>query len=149
MKIQISAVVLTLGLAAPALHAQGTVLTETMGGSYKDPVQRASDAYSRGARYKAKAEQAKEPKEKAKLYARAKEELAKSVGYSENFDALLAIGQVYLALGQRVSALDACTKARGFKPNDEAAKACATEAGTKTEPVATAASQASPPGRRR
>ncbi len=148
MKIQIPVLALTLGLAASAVHAQGTVLTESMGGTYKDPVQRAADAYSRGARFKAKAEKELEPKDKARQYAKAKEEFAKSIGYSENFDALLALGQVYLALGQKPSALDACNRARAYKPNDEAAKTCATQAQATVQPVATAASQASPPGRR-
>ncbi len=149
MKIRISVLTLALGLAASAAFAQGSVLTEQMGGSYKDPVQRAADAYSRGARFKAKAEQEKEPKDKAKQYARAKEEFAKSIGYQENFDALLALGQVYLALGQKRPALESCTRARAYKPNDEAAKACATEASATAEPVAKAADSTSPPGQRR
>jgi len=149
MKIRIPVLVLALGLASSAAFAQGSVITESMGGTYKDPVQRAADAYSRGARFKAKAEQAKEPKDKTKQYLRAKEEFAKSIGYTENFDALLALGQVYLALGQKASALDSCSRARAYKPNDEAAKACATEAKGTVEPVATAAGAAtSPPGRR-
>jgi tetratricopeptide (TPR) repeat protein len=148
MKIRISVLVLGLGLAASAAFAQGSVITESMGGTYKDPVQRAADAYSRGARFKAKAEEAKEPRDKAKQYARAKEELVKSIGYTENFDALLALGQVYLALGQKPSALSSCAKAQAYKPNNEAAKACVAEARTTAEPVATAAGATSPPGGR-
>ena len=148
MKIRIPVLVLAFGLASSSAFAQGSVITESMGGTYKDPVQRAADAYSRGARFKAKAEQEKEPKDKTKQYLRAKEEFSKSIGYTENFDALLALGQVYLALGQKPSALSSCAKAQAYKPNNEAAKACVAEARATAEPVATGASPASPPGRR-
>ena len=53
---------------------------------------------------------------------------SKSCGYVGNFDAYLALGQTYLKLGQKGSALDACVHAQGLKPNDTAAKGCTEEA---------------------
>jgi len=134
MKTRASAFVLAFFLAAPVAHAQGAgSITEGMGGTYKDPVQRAADCYSRGAREKARAEKESDPQKKAKLYAKAKEELSKSIGYYANFDALLALGQVHLALGNKPSALDACVHAQSLKPANQAAKACIDEARQKKE----------------
>lgn len=63
-----------------------------------------------------------------KLYLRAKEELSKSVAYQGHYDGYLALGQVYLALGKKESALDACNHALSKKPNSEAAKSCMEQA---------------------
>jgi hypothetical protein len=140
MKSTASAFVLMLTLmftlAAASLRAQGSPITENMGGSYKDPVQRSADCYSRGARARAKAEKETDPQKKAKLYAKAKQEFSKAVGYHENYDALLGLGQVYLVLGQKPSALDACARAQSFKPHDPVAKACMDEASRKEDALA-------------
>ena len=123
-------VVVTLSLAlalagAAAVRAQGSYPFSTDGmGSYKEPVQRAVDHYNRGVRAMRKAEKAQEPTEKRKLYEKAKEELAKAVGYDPNFDATLALGQVYLALGQKESAASSCVRALALKPNNADAQAC-------------------------
>jgi len=41
------------------------------------------------------------------------------------FEALLGLGQAYLALGEKESALDACARALAAKPNDSDARTCA------------------------
>jgi cytochrome c-type biogenesis protein CcmH/NrfG len=129
---------LALLLAAPlAVSAQPPQITESMG-YYRTPEQKAMDAYGRGMKLKKKAEAATEPAQQAKLYLKAKEELSKSAGYHVNYDAYLALGQVYLALGQQESALDACNHAQSLKPKDEAAKTCMTEAQTKIQEAAAA-----------
>ena len=117
---------LVLG-GAVIVHAQGGVLSTDGMGSYKDPVQRAADHYNRGVRAKRKAENETNPAKKVKLYEKAKEELGKAVGYDANFDATLALGQVYLALGRKPEAESACSRALSFKPNNESAKTCMTE----------------------
>jgi tetratricopeptide (TPR) repeat protein len=76
---------------------------------------------------KRKAESEKDPEKQKKLYLKAKEELSKSAAHHANYDAYLALGQVYLALGQRESALNACGFAQSLKPSDAAAKACMEE----------------------
>jgi tetratricopeptide (TPR) repeat protein len=108
-------------------HAQTSVLSTDGMGSYKDPVQRAADHYNRGVRAKRKAENETNPAKRVKLYEKAKEELEKAMGY-DNFDASLALGQVYLALGRKPEAELACSRALSFKPNNESAKTCMTEA---------------------
>ena len=91
-----------LTLGTPAVRAQGGELTWGMGGT-GDPVGQAATASSRGMQAKRQAEAKTDPK--ARLYAKAKDELTKSVRFSRNFDALPALGQVYLALGNRPFAL--------------------------------------------
>jgi cytochrome c-type biogenesis protein CcmH/NrfG len=119
---------LALLLAVPlALPAQPPI-TESMGGRYHTPEDKAIAAYSRGMKAKRKAEAEKDPAKQAKLYLKAKEELSKSAGYHANYDAYLALGQVYMALGLKESALDACAHAQGLKPKDEAAGSCMAEA---------------------
>ena len=49
-------------------------------------------------------------------------------GLDASYDALLALGQVYLALKQASSAFDACSQALQFRPGDEAARRCVDEA---------------------
>jgi tetratricopeptide (TPR) repeat protein len=127
MKKKTAGLLLAMALAGAGLYAQGIPITESMG-TYKDPAERAADAYSRAARAKAKAEKETDPAKKAKLYARAKKDLYKSIGYQENYDALLALGQIQLALGEKLAALDACTKAQTLKPGDPVAQLCRQEA---------------------
>ena len=117
---------LALGGAAVA-QAQMGVPTESSG-SYKDPVQRAATHYNRGVRAMRKAENEADPAKRTKLYEKAKEELSKAVGYEPSFDATLALGQVYLALGRNVEAGSSCGRALSLKPNNESAKTCVTEA---------------------
>jgi tetratricopeptide (TPR) repeat protein len=107
---------------------QGVVPTETMGSHYKTPEEKAMDSYSRGMKAKRKAEGETDAAKKAKLYLKAKEELSKSVGYVGNYDGYLALGQVYLAMGQQESALDSCVRAQSLKPSDEAARGCVEKA---------------------
>ena len=131
MRKALIASALTLLLAAPALAQMGSV-TESMG-RYHSADEKAMVAFSRGMRAKKKADESKEPKEKAKLYEQAREELSKSLGYQQHYDGFLALGQVYLALGKRESALDACLHAQALKPSGEPAKSCIEEARKKPE----------------
>ena len=124
MKKAVATLSLALALVGgAAVRAQNPFSTDGMG-SYKDQVQRAADHYNRGVRSMRKAEKAQEPAEKRKLYEKAKEELAKAVGYDPNFDATLALGQVYLALGQKESAASSCVRALALKPKNADAQAC-------------------------
>jgi cytochrome c-type biogenesis protein CcmH/NrfG len=128
---------LALLLAAPlAAPAQVPTPTESMGSYYHTPEQKAMEAYGRGIRAKKKADAETDPKKQAKLYLKAKEELSKSAGYQPNYDAFLALGQVYMALDMKESALDACAHAQALKPNDEAAKGCIEEAQRKIQEAA-------------
>jgi len=116
-------------IATPALKAQmSSVPTESMGSYIHTPEQKAMDSYGRGVKLKRKAEGEQDAEKRKKLYLKAKDELSKSAGYHANYDAYLALGQVYLALGERGSAQDACLHAQGLKPSDEAAKSCIEEA---------------------
>jgi cytochrome c-type biogenesis protein CcmH/NrfG len=119
---------LALLLAMPLAATAQFPVTESMGSRYHTPEDKAIEAYSRGMKAKRKAEAEKDPVKQAKLYQKAKEELSKSAGYHPNFDAYLALGQVYMALGQKESALDACAHAQGLKPKAEAAGLCMAEA---------------------
>jgi tetratricopeptide (TPR) repeat protein len=120
---------LALMLAAPlAVSAQVPTPTESMGSYYHTSEHKAMDHYGRGMKAKRKAEAAKEPADRTKLYLKAKEELSKSVAYEGHYDGYLALGQVYVALGQKESALDACNHALSRKPNSEPAKACMEQA---------------------
>jgi cytochrome c-type biogenesis protein CcmH/NrfG len=118
---------LALMLALPLAASAQVPITESMG-RYHSTEEKATQAYNRGVRLMRKAEAAKEPADKAKLYEKAKEELAKAAGYLASYDTYLALGQVYLALGKKESALDACSKAQSLKGSSEAAKACAEQA---------------------
>jgi len=129
--------VLALVLTAPlAVSAQTPNITESMGSYYHTPEQKAMEAYGRGVREKRKAEAETDPAKQAKLYLKAKQELSKSLGYQANYDAFLAIGQVYMALGEKESALDSCAHAQAMKPNDEAAKGCVQDAQRKIQEAA-------------
>jgi len=89
--------------------------------------------YAHGLKDKKKADEEQDHDKKMKLYKRAKDEFSKSVGYVGNYDGYLALGQVYLALGERGSALDACTHALGMKPHSEEAQQCVLDAQKKPE----------------
>ncbi|HSN88248.1 MAG TPA: hypothetical protein VL025_15925 [Thermoanaerobaculia bacterium] len=93
-------------------------------GTYKDEGQEAANHFARGSRAKKKAENESDPQKKQKHYLRAKEELSKAVAFSPSFDHLLALGQVYLALGQKKPAFDACSQALARKPGNPAAQEC-------------------------
>lgn len=114
-------------LAPVAAEAQYGNPTESFG-TYKDPTTRAAECYGRGARAmkKAKKQEAAGETEKAReSYRRAKEEFSEAVGIQQGyFDALLGLGQAHLALGQKESALDACTFALAVKPKNPDAQAC-------------------------
>ena len=128
-KLLIGVFSLALILGGTAIgYAQSSILSTDGMGSYKDPVQRAADHYNRGVRAKRKAENETDAAKRAKLYEKAKEELGKAVGFDPNFDATLALGQVYLALGRKLEAENACSRALSLKPDNEGAKACVTEA---------------------
>ena len=79
-------------------------------------------------RLKNKAEKESEPEKRAKLYQKAREELLKSISLDSSYDALMALGSVYMGLGNTFSSLEACSQALQFRPNDEAAKTCMAEA---------------------
>jgi hypothetical protein len=114
------------------LYAQGSMSPfsgANGGGDYKDPAQKAADAYSRGMKAKRQAEGEKDPQVQRKLLERAKNELGKSVGYSASYDSLLALGQVELGLGEKAAALQSCTHALRWKPAAPDAVACQSEAG--------------------
>ena len=49
-------------------------------------------------------------------------ETRKEIPLHEHYDASLALGEVFIALGNQASAVDACTQALVFKPAD--ANAC-------------------------
>ena len=133
MKSLFIAAALVLLLTAPAAPQGGSV-TESMG-RYHSAEEKAMTAYSRGVTLKKKAEQETDLAKKAKLYEKAKEELAKSLGYVPNYDGYLALGQVYLALGKRDSALNVCVQAQALKPSDQPAKSCIEEARKPPEKV--------------
>jgi cytochrome c-type biogenesis protein CcmH/NrfG len=116
--------VFALLMAFPVLASPQPPITESMGSYYHTPEQKAMEAYARGMKLKRKAEGENEPAKQAKLYLKAKEELSKSVGYQGHYDGYLALGQVYMALGQQESAFDACSHAQALKPNDETARSC-------------------------
>jgi hypothetical protein len=113
----------------------------------KTPTDRASEAYSRGARAKRKAEKESDARKRQELYDRAKSELAKSIEYQPTYDAYLALGQVHLALGDTEAAGKACSEARSLKPTDDAAKTCLDAAAKPAASTATAAAAtaAAPP----
>ena len=121
----------SLVIAPPAARAQLSNVTESFG-HYDDATTKASNCYGRGARALKKAQKqlaAGESEKSRESFLRAKEEFSKAVGFQAGYyEALLGLGQAYLALGQKESALDACAQALAAKPNDPDAKACANAA---------------------
>ncbi len=118
----------SLGIAPPAARAQLSNVTESFG-HYDDATTKASNCYGRGARALKKAQKqlaAGDAEKSRESFLRAKEEFSKAVGFQAGYyEALLGLGQVYLALGQKESALDACAQALAAKPNDPEAQSCA------------------------
>ncbi|HXU34618.1 MAG TPA: tetratricopeptide repeat protein [Thermoanaerobaculia bacterium] len=112
-------------------RAQFPDITESSG-HYKDAAAKAADCYGRGARALRKAQKqaaAGETEKARENYQRAKKEFSEAVGMQEGyFEALLGLGQAYLALGQKESALDACAHALAAKPKSAEAQACAESA---------------------
>ena len=115
-------------LAGLTPAAQAQLETGAMGSRYRDDADVAADHLARGLRVKAKAEKEQDAAKRAKLYEKARQEILKSVGLDASYDALLALGQVYLALKQTDSAFDACSQALQFRPGDDAARSCVDEA---------------------
>jgi tetratricopeptide (TPR) repeat protein len=131
-------------MTAPALFAQfSSVPNETMGSHLKTPEEKALLEYGHGIKDRQKADKEQDHDRKMKLYMRAKDEFSKSVGYVGHYDGYLALGQVYLILGMKESALDACSHALGMKPKSEEAQQCMLEAQKKPE-----SSEAKPAGGR-
>lgn len=107
--------------------AQLPSITESSG-RYKDPIEQASSAYSRGVRALKKAEKqlaAGESEKAHKSFERAKDDFSKAVSlHPSYFDAILGLGRAYLGLGKKESAKDACGRALSFQPNHAEARAC-------------------------
>jgi tetratricopeptide (TPR) repeat protein len=125
---KLAAFVLVALMSAPVLTAQMGVPTESMGGHMKSPEEKALDAYARGVKAMQKAAEEKDHDKQMKLYTRAKDEFSKSVGFKGHYDGYLALGQAFLALGQRQSALEACTQAQSMKTGSAEAKSCMQQA---------------------
>jgi tetratricopeptide (TPR) repeat protein len=125
---KLAAFVLVALMSTPVLTAQMGVPTESMGGHMKSPEEKSLDAYARGVKAMKKAAEEKDHDKQMKLYTKAKDELSKSVGFMGNYDSYLALGQAYLALGKRESALDACNHAQSMKPGSEEARSCVQQA---------------------
>ncbi len=109
-----SVVLIVLGFCAPAAGQidAGTPLTGLGGGSYQDENARAAKAYRQGLKFRQRAEKAAEAAEREELYKQALAKYYESAGYVENFDARLAMGEVYLALGDKVQARKAARSRR-------------------------------------
>jgi tetratricopeptide (TPR) repeat protein len=126
------ALALALPLLAPAFsspaHAQNGP-TEIIGSHYRGPAERSAEAYSRGAKAKRKAEGETDPAKQKKGFERAKKELLQAVSFEpNNFDALLALGQVYLALEDAQPGRESCSRALGLRPSHADAKSCVEQA---------------------
>jgi len=129
--------VLALALALPLVaHAQGNMSAGSsaqMGtvSLQDDAAHRAASAYNRGLREMKKAANAKDAADKTKHYKEAQAQFNKSIGLQQNFDALLGLGQVDLALDDNQGAMTSCTEALALKPDHPDAKACADSAKAK------------------
>ncbi len=123
-----SIALMILGLAAPAA-AQLDPTESIGGGAYQDEVAKAAKTYRQGAKLRQKAEKATDAAEREALYKQAIAKFHESAAQTENFDARLAMGEVYLALGDKHEALKACSMAKALKPRNEKAKKCFTDAG--------------------
>jgi tetratricopeptide (TPR) repeat protein len=136
MKTIFIASALVLLFVAPAgVWAQfgGPGMSTASMGHMETPEMKASAAFSRGLKLKKKAEGESDTTKRIKLLEKAKEELSKSLAYAPDFDAFLALGQVYLGMGKADSALDACSQAQALRPGDTPAKSCIEEARKKTD----------------
>jgi tetratricopeptide (TPR) repeat protein len=94
----------------------------------EDVPHRAAEAYNRGVREMRKAADAKDPADKKKHYTGAQAQFKKSLSLQQNFDALLGLGQVDLALGDNEGAMASCHDALSLKPASVEAKTCAESA---------------------
>lgn len=151
IRILAAAVLVCLAADAPA-HAQigsmgaGSSAQMFQASQQETPEHRAVEAYNRAARDIKKAEGAKDPGLRRKLYEKAKDNLDRSLALWATFDSLLALGQVDLALGDVASALAVCTQAEGLKAGDAAARSCKEQAARQErEPAKSAAAPASAP----
>ena len=126
--MRVALLILALSLGPTLCKAQGSLPSEGIGSYVKSPEQKAMEAYSRGLRAKRRADEETNEEKKRKNLLRAKAELSKSVGYFMHYDGCLALGQVYLALGQAEASEDSCTRALQFKPGDPPATSCVHEA---------------------
>jgi tetratricopeptide (TPR) repeat protein len=129
---------LTLLIAAPAVtwastQFGGPGMSSDGMGHMQTPEMKASAALARGLKLKKQAAEEPDNAKRIKMFEKAKEELSKSLGYSQSYEVLLALGQVYLALDKPASALDACSQALAHKPNDTPATGCVQEARKKTD----------------
>ena len=124
--LRVALTVLALGRQISAASTQ--LPTEFLGSHYADETERAAEHYGRGLRALRKAEAEKEPGRRTKHLLRAKSELGKAAGLVPNYDHFLALGQVYLALGEKQQAASACGKALAFKPEAAEAKECVVKA---------------------
>lgn len=124
----------TAAAAGGALNAQigsmgaGSSSQMYQASQQETPEHRAAEAYNRAARDIKKAEGAKDANDRRKLYEKARGDLKKSLDIKPNYDALLAMGRVALALGDPRSALDFCTQAESYKSGDATSNACKDEA---------------------
>ena len=119
---------MVLGLAAPA-YGQLDPTCSIGGGSYQDETAKAAKTYRQGVKFQKKAEKATDAAEREALYEQALEKFHESAAQTETFDARLAMGEVYLTLGDKGEALKACTVAKTLKPRNERAKKCFADAG--------------------
>ena len=126
--MRVATAVVLFALGATLCRAQGSLPSEGIGSYVKSPEQKAMEAYSRGLRAKRKADGEANEEKKRKNLLKAKDELSKSVGYFMHYDGCLALGEVYLALGQAEAAEDSCTHALQLKPGDPPATSCVQEA---------------------
>jgi tetratricopeptide (TPR) repeat protein len=115
-------------MSTPVLTAQMGVPTESMGGHIKSPEEKALEAYARGVKAMQKAAEEKDHDKQMKLYTRAKDEFSRSVGFKGHYDGYLALGQAFLALGNRKSALEACNQAQSMKTGSAEAQSCVLQA---------------------
>jgi hypothetical protein len=123
--------VLFLGLAGTAgaqIDPMGSLAGEGSG-SYQDENSKAAKAYRQGLKFRKRAESVTDPAEREALYKKALDKFYESAGHVENFDARLAMGEVYLALDDKHEAAKACSIAKLLKPKNEKALACFTAAG--------------------
>jgi len=138
MKKALIASALALVLVAPAVVSAapqfgGPGMSSDGMGHMQTPEMKASAALAKGLKLKKQAAEEPDTAKRTKMFEKAKEELSKSLGYSQSYEVLLALGQVYLALDKPGSALDACSQALVHRPDDTSAKGCVQEARKKTD----------------
>lgn len=145
LRVRVVGFALAIALAAPVLHAQITGLMTDGMGAAKNSTQKAVEAYGRGMQAKRKAEAATDPAKKAKLYAKAKDELTRSLGFAPTPDAYLALGQIFLAQGEAHAALTTCAHAQSLKPSNQEINACVEQARQEDQRADQKAQETPPP----